>query len=161
MKQEKAGWKTIVLYVLGVIFAATFVYGVVYSIMNVMSTVTQYTSMGQNIPASYTVNAIVSGIVQLALPSLFFCAGSFALGYLVRGKDNKDDVEKIEITETVETEAPAEDAKEADVAEETADADKADNADASEKAADDKDTADDAEKAEEADKEETEEKDAE
>lgn len=146
MKKEKAGWKTTAMYVLGVIFAALFVYGLVYDIMQVTSSVAQYSAMGQNIPTSYTINAILSGALQIAVPSLFFSVASFALGSLLKSKGVKDDdaVEKIEVKETVEVsddKADADDAKEVKADEaaesETADAQEETEAEQSEEKTED------------------------
>lgn len=80
---KKKSWKPIVLNILGIIFAVAFFYGIFYSVQSVASTVAQYKAMGTNIPGSYVVQQIISAIMNVALPSLFFSAGSFSLAYLI------------------------------------------------------------------------------
>ncbi|WP_329887554.1 hypothetical protein [Pseudoramibacter faecis] len=80
---KKKSWKPIVLNILGIIFAVAFFYGIFYSVQSVASTVAQYKAMGTNIPGSYVVQQIISAIMNVALPSLFFSAGSFSMAYLV------------------------------------------------------------------------------
>jgi hypothetical protein len=80
---KKKSWKPIVLNILGIIFAVAFFYGIFYSVQSVASTVAQYKAMGTNIPGSYIVQQVISAIMSVALPSLFFSAGSFSLAYLI------------------------------------------------------------------------------
>lgn len=122
---KKKSWKPIVLNILGIIFAVAFFYGIFYSVQSVASTVAQYKAMGTNIPGSYVVQQIISAIMNVALPSLFFSAGSFSLAYLI-GKAEQGVAPAADetATEPVET---------AEAVEETA-ADKAEKADDNEAA---------------------------
>ncbi|WP_315524402.1 hypothetical protein [Pseudoramibacter alactolyticus] len=122
---KKKSWKPIVLNILGIIFAVAFFYGVFYSVQSVASTVAQYKAMGTNIPGSYVVQQIISAIMNVALPSLFFSAGSFSLAYLI-GKAEQGVAPAADETATEPVEA-------AEAVEETA-ADKAEKADDNEAA---------------------------
>lgn len=122
---KKKSWKPIVLNILGIIFAVAFFYGIFYSVQSVASTVAQYKAMGTNIPGSYVVQQIISAIMNVALPSLFFSAGSFSLAYLI-GKAEQGVVPAADETATEPVEA-------AEAVEETA-ADEAEKADDNEAA---------------------------
>ncbi|WP_315308573.1 hypothetical protein [Pseudoramibacter alactolyticus] len=122
---KKKSWKPIVLNILGIIFAVAFFYGIFYSVQSVASTVAQYKAMGTNIPGSYVVQQIISAIMNVALPSLFFSAGSFSLAYLI-GKAEQGVAPAADETATEPVEA-------AEAVEETA-ADKAEKADDNEAA---------------------------
>lgn len=126
---KKKSWKPIVLNILGIIFAVAFFYGIFYSVQSVASTVAQYKAMGTNIPGSYVVQQIISAIMNVALPSLFFSAGSFSLAYLIdkaeqgaapaadEAAEAADDVEEAvaddaeEVTKTEKAEAKEETAE--------------------------------------------------
>lgn len=125
---KKKSWKPIVLNILGIIFAVAFFYGIFYSVQSVASTVAQYKAMGTNIPGSYVVQQIISAIMNVALPSLFFSAGSFSLAYLI-GKAEQGVAPAADETATEPVEA-------AEAVEETAadEAEKADNNEAADEA---------------------------
>lgn len=117
---KKKSWKPIVLNILGIIFAVAFFYGIFYSVQSVASTVAQYKAMGTNIPGSYVVQQIISAIMNVALPSLFFSAGSFSLAYLIGKAEqgvapaaDEAATEPVEAAEAVE-ETAADEAEKAD-----------------------------------------------
>ncbi|EFV02894.1 hypothetical protein HMP0721_0032 [Pseudoramibacter alactolyticus ATCC 23263] len=117
---KKKSWKPIVLNILGIIFAVAFFYGIFYSVQSVASTVAQYKAMGTNIPGSYVVQQIISAIMNVALPSLFFSAGSFSLAYLIGKAEqgvapaaDETATEPVEAAEAVE-ETAADEAEKAD-----------------------------------------------
>ncbi|WP_455129874.1 hypothetical protein [Pseudoramibacter alactolyticus] len=135
---KKKSWKPIVLNILGIIFAVAFFYGIFYSVQSVASTVAQYKAMGTNIPGSYVVQQIISAIMNVALPSLFFSAGSFSLAYLIGKAEqgvapaaDETATEPVEAAEAVEETA----ADEAEKADDNEAADEAIEAEAKEDAA--------------------------
>lgn len=139
---KKKSWKPIVLNILGIIFAVAFFYGIFYSVQSVASTVAQYKAMGTNIPGSYVVQQIISAIMNVALPSLFFSAGSFSLAYLISKAEqgvapaaDETATEPVEAAEAVEETAAGEAADEAEKADDNEAADEAIEANAKEDAA--------------------------